>query len=196
MPVPGPLPYPVPALAPPWSRLMTYATLLAAAAADTGLPFWLLAAVVEQESGFNPQAHSDAGAIGLMQIMPATARDCGLDPAQLWDPARNIHWGARILADGYHIFSEEAPDERLQFALAAYNGGVGTVLSAQRLALGQGLDPHLWQSLAQVLPDVRLASGGRPDFQQIRNYVHCIWGRYQAWRLQPVPSQPESLSAV
>lgn len=196
MPLRGPLPYPVPALAPPWSRLMPYAALLAAAAVNTKLPFWLLAAVVEQESGFNPRAHSSAGAIGLMQIMPATARDCGLDPEQLWDPAPNIHWGARILADAYHIFSEETPNERLQFALAAYNGGVGTVLSAQRLALSQELNPHLWQSLAQILPEVRLPSGGRPDFQQIRDYVHRIWGRFQAWRLQPVPTGPEPQCAI
>ncbi len=175
---------------------MPYAALLAAAAVNTELPFWLLAAVVEQESGFNPQAHSSAGAIGLMQIMPATARDCGLDPGQLWDPAPNIHWGARILADAYHIFSAETPNERLQFALAAYNGGVGTVLSAQRLALSQELNPNLWQSLAQVLPEVRLAGGGRPDFQQIRDYVHRIWGRFQAWRLQPVPTGPEPQCAI
>lgn len=176
---------------PPEAEIAPLAPWLAAAAAVTQLPFWLLAAVIAQESSFDPRALSPAGAIGLMQIMPATARDCGLDPAQLWDPATNIHWGARILADNYRMFCEEAPDQRLQFALAAYNGGAGTVLAAQELAAQRHLDPHLWSSLDQVLPAVSVEIGGdwrQPDYRQIQNYVRAIWRRYQSWRGLPAPA--------
>lgn len=176
---------------PPEAELAPLAPFLAAAAAATQLPFWLLAALIEQESGFDPRARSSAGAIGLMQIMPATARDCGLDPSQLWDPATNVHWGARILADNYRVFRQEAPDQRLQFALAAYNGGTGTVLAAQDLAARRHLDPHLWSSLDQVLPAVTVGIGGccrRPDYRQIQNYVRAIWRRYQSWRRLAAPA--------
>jgi soluble lytic murein transglycosylase-like protein len=80
----------------------------------------LLTAVVERESDYDPHAVSKAGAMGLMQLMPDTARDLGVrDP---FDPAQNVEGGAtylRGLIDRYH--------GRLDFALAAYNAGPGAV---------------------------------------------------------------------
>lgn len=80
----------------------------------------LLAALVEVESAFNPRAVSHAGAMGLAQIMPATAADLGL--ANAFDPAANLDAGAQYLAwllDRYN--------GRLDLALAAYNAGPGRV---------------------------------------------------------------------
>jgi soluble lytic murein transglycosylase-like protein len=80
----------------------------------------LLSAVVERESNYDPHAVSKAGAMGLMQLMPDTARGLGVrDP---FDPAQNVEGGAtylRGLIDRYH--------GRLDFALAAYNAGPGAV---------------------------------------------------------------------
>ena len=62
------------------------------------VPSALIRAVIQQESGFNPQAISRAGAIGLMQVMPYMAPRVGVTEADLWDPAKNILAGTRLLA--------------------------------------------------------------------------------------------------
>jgi soluble lytic murein transglycosylase-like protein len=89
---------------------------LADAAADKyGLPRKLVRLVMGAESGFQPQAVSSKGAIGLMQLMPATAQALGVDPN---DPVQNVDAGARYLRDLLQKY-----DGLLWHALAAYNAG-------------------------------------------------------------------------
>lgn len=94
-------------------------TLISEVAARHGLPASLLKGVVAAESGFNPRAVSPAGAIGLMQLMPATAMALGVnDP---FDPASNLDGGARYLKQMLDRFGD------IRLALAAYNAGPGAV---------------------------------------------------------------------
>lgn len=97
-----------------------FAQLIDAAAQTHGLPAALLHAVVRVESGYDPNARSPKGAAGLMQLMPGTARELGVE--DVWDPAANIDGGARYLKRMLDLF-----DNDLSLALAAYNAGPGAV---------------------------------------------------------------------
>jgi len=96
------------------------APLVAAAAKTHGLPEALLQAVIEVESNFNAGAVSPKGALGLMQLMPQTARELGVADAR--DPAANIDGGARYLKELLARFGND-----LALALAAYNAGPAAV---------------------------------------------------------------------
>lgn len=95
-----------------------YASLFQGAAQKYGVPASLLAAVAHQESGFDPNVTSPAGARGLMQLMPATARGLGVNPL---DPAQAVDGAARMLRG---LISEFGGVDK---ALAAYNAGPGAV---------------------------------------------------------------------
>lgn len=92
--------------------------LFAIAAARHGVPAALLASVARTESGFDPGAVSPAGAVGLMQLMPSTARGLGVDPR---DPAQAVDGAARLLAGHLRRFGSTP------LAVAAYNAGPGAV---------------------------------------------------------------------
>lgn len=109
----------VAAPAAPAARQPTPQELADAAADRYGLPRWLVRSVMAAESGNAPAAVSPKGAVGLMQLMPETARELNADPN---DPAQNADAGARYLRDLLLKY-----DGRLWHALAAYNAGPGAV---------------------------------------------------------------------
>lgn len=103
--------------------------ILAAAQANR-IDVALLHSVVNVESGYNPRAVSPKGALGLMQLMPDTARRYGVaDPL---NAAQNLHGGARHLRDLLDRFSDDKT-----LALAAYNAGTGAVM-----AYGRRIPPY------------------------------------------------------
>ena len=91
------------------------------AARQTGLDPALIQAVAQVESAFNPNAQSPKGALGLMQLMPATAQRYGV--TNPLDPATNLLGGARYLSDLLRLFNDD-----LELALAAYNAGENAVM--------------------------------------------------------------------
>lgn len=99
--------------------------LLVNASAKHGVSLSLLRAVVAVESNFKSDAVSRAGAMGLMQLMPGTAKDMGVKDA--FDPAQNVNGGARYLAFLLKHFKDE------ELAVAAYNAGPGRVGRAGRI---------------------------------------------------------------
>ena len=110
---------PAPAPAPVAQPAPSPAQLADAAADKYGLPRRLVRSVISAESDFQPRAVSPKGAIGLMQLMPATAEALGADPR---DPAQNVDAGTRYLRDLLEKY-----DGGLWHALAAYNAGPGAV---------------------------------------------------------------------
>lgn len=93
---------------------------IADASAKYGVPSNLIHAVIQQESGYNASAVSPAGAVGLMQLMPATAQQYGA--ANAYDPVQNIDAGTHFLSD---LLTRFQGNQTL--AVAAYNAGPGAV---------------------------------------------------------------------
>lgn len=132
-------------------RLSEYDELLQNGAGALGWDWRLLAAQTYQESKFQPDARSWAGAMGLLQLMPATAREVGVQNP--YDPAENVDGGVRYLQWLARQWEEDVPDpdERLKFVLASYNTGRGHVQDAQRLTVKNGGDPQVWDEVAYWL---------------------------------------------
>jgi membrane-bound lytic murein transglycosylase F len=135
----------------PTAQLSQYDDLLRQHAPEIGWDWRLLAAQTMQESRFDPRARSWAGAQGLLQLMPGTAREVGV--GNVWDPEQNVRGGVRYLAGLIRTWTPDIPDEdeRLKFVLASYNVGRGHVLDAQRLTEKHGGNPLVWDEVAYWL---------------------------------------------
>ncbi len=97
-----------------------YDNLIRRAAEHYSVGFGLIKAVIHAESGFNPRAMSRKGALGLMQLMPGTARKLGI--RDVFDPEQNIRGGTRYLKQMLELYNDN-----LRLSLAAYNAGPAAV---------------------------------------------------------------------
>ena len=124
-------------------KIFEYRGLIQKYADKESLDARLVCALIVQESGFNEKAVSAVGALGLMQLMPKTAKELGVeDPL---DAEQNIAGAARYLRTLYHAFPESPDADRDRLVLASYNGGLGRVRDAQALVRHRlGADPSLW----------------------------------------------------
>lgn len=106
----------------------------------------LLASISFQESSFETDGKSWAGATGLMGLMPATAASLGVEREMLFDPEMNIRAGAEYFQKLLHVFRFiEDFENKVKFSLAAYNGGAGHVFDALALTEKYGGDKDVWE---------------------------------------------------
>lgn len=171
--------------------ISSYDELLIRQASRIGWDWRLLAAQCYQESGFDPRAVSWAGAQGLMQIMPSTAARLGLPRSDVFDPERNVEAAVRYLFLLDEAFSDiHSRQERINFVLAAYNGGSGHVRDAMALAKKNGHNPQRW---AEVDPYILKLS--QPEYyrdpvvqygylrgSETSGYVRQIQARWASYR--------------
>ena len=125
-------------------KISPFDTVIRKESERIGWDWRLMASVIYQESRFNPEAVSWAGAFGLMQMMPITAKSYGITvdsspEEQIRAGASFIKWLDERLDD---VITD--PDERIKFILASYNIGLGHIQDARRLAAQYESDPNIW----------------------------------------------------
>ena len=169
-------------------ELSPYDKVVQRYAKQFGFDWRLIVAQMFQESRFNPNARSWAGAVGLMQVLPRTARSLGFK--NLEAPEQGIHAGVKYLNWVRERFDVELPvDVRMWFALAAYNAGHGHVRDARRLARKLGLNPDRWfghvEKAIQLLAKKKYARQAQHGYcrgSEPVKYVREIKRRYEAYQ--------------
>ncbi len=181
-------------------RISSYDELIRSRAEALGLDWRLVAALIYQESRFNPYARSKAGARGLMQVLPPFA---GPQADSLYVPEANLRAGLRLMKNTWDSYAYLDSLERMRLTLAEYHAGHGHLTDARRLAMDMGRDPNRWEgSLAETLPlleQQRWYSQMRHGFYRgtrTVDYVEEILARYRAY-MRVVPrsgaAAPDSL---
>lgn len=142
-------------------------------------PWMLIAAEAYQESGLNQNAKSPVGAIGVMQVMPATA---ARPPVNIRDVSKlepNIHAGVRLLKfirDDYFKNDPMDPLNKTLITLAAYNAGPGRLKQCRKMAAAMNLNPNVW------FQNVEYAVAKKVGAETV-GYVDNIYKYYLGWKL-------------
>ncbi|MFC2094678.1 transporter substrate-binding domain-containing protein [Bacteroidota bacterium] len=154
---------------------------------------WLLgSSLVYQESQFNPNAKSWAGAIGLMQLMPNTANQVGV--VNIKNPEQNIKGGFKYLAYLDNLWKETITDstERIKFVLASYNIGPGHITDARKLTDKYEGDSNIWFDNVEVYLKLKskpkyyndeVVRRGYARGKETVKYVKEILERYEQYKL-------------
>ncbi len=158
-----------------------------------GVDWRLLSAIAYEESGFTVDAVSGRGAMGIMQIMPITAAEFGID-SLTFDPEVNVMLAARLLKrlDRMVRFDDDTDEEdRLKIKLAAYNCGVGRVMNAMELLHGNGEQCCSWERVKECLMEMadsefvvanNINTGCFRRYRQTLDYVDNVYERYEIYR--------------
>ncbi len=168
------------------NKISEYDDLVKQSAEQLGWDWRLFSSVVYQESRFDPDAGSWAGAKGLMQLMPETAEALGVEDRL--DPQDNLRGATKYLKKLWNSF-EYIPDsvQRIKFTLAAYNCGISHIIDARKLAKVENLNADVWDdNVEDMILDLSYAETyNRPEvkYGYVRgiepyNYVDQIFERY------------------
>jgi membrane-bound lytic murein transglycosylase MltF len=137
----------------------------------------MLTAQGYQESALDQKARSHMGAIGVMQIMPATGAELRVGDIHVLEP--NIHAGAKYmdqLMTRYFPDARFPPGERPLFAFASYNAGPGNISRMRKIAVQRGLDPNRWFNNVELVVADKIGI-------ETTTYVRNIYKYYVAYKL-------------
>lgn len=172
------------------NTISKYDDLIKMESEKLGWDWRLVSALIYQESQFKIHAKSWAGAGGLMQMMPATAKEMGVK--NRFDPEDNLTGGTKylkVLYDRFDNISDE--NQRIKFAMASYNCGYGHVLDAQKLARENGLNTLKWddnvEKMIVILSSPKNYNKSFINYGYVRglepfNYVTEIFERYENYK--------------
>jgi membrane-bound lytic murein transglycosylase F len=170
-------------------KISQYDKFFKKAAKAAGWDWKFLAAIAYKESQFNPYAKGARGAFGIMQFMPNTGNDFGVNPMS--SPEVQITAGMKLINRIYLTWSS-IPDkeQRFKFTLASYNAGPCHIFDAQALAKEKGLNPELWDGNVELMVE-KLSD---PDYYRnpevkcgayrghAVKYVEAIIRIYNSWK--------------
>lgn len=153
----------------------------------------LMSAIAYHESRFMPDITSRSGARGLMQIMPSVARHFDVPTEQVSNPETNVWLANKLMSEirsSLRLPAGVSYTDRMSLILASYNGGIGHVTDARRLARLHGEDPNSWEVVARYLElksepeyyqnDV-VKCGRFTGSRQTLAYVKDVIGRYDRY---------------
>jgi membrane-bound lytic murein transglycosylase MltF len=150
---------------------------------EYGLDYLLMAAQGYQESRLDQDAKSAVGAVGVMQVMPATGAEQGVGDIRQLDP--NIHAGVKYIRFMMDRYYTDEPMDRLNkglFTFASYNAGPGRVAKLRKEAKERGLNPNVWFGNVEQVASERIG-------RETVTYVSNIYKYYIAYRLVMLQQQ-------
>jgi membrane-bound lytic murein transglycosylase F len=165
--------------------LSPYDGLIQPIAHELGVDWKLIVAIMAQESRFNPNAISWAGAVGLMQVIP---RFTLLTEEELLDEETNVREGIRILKEHLDHYAYLDTLNQVSLALATYNAGLGHVADARRIAIDRNRDPNVWENVEHglmMLMNPQHYMNARHGFArgiETSNYVRDVMNRYRMYQ--------------
>ena len=158
-------------------RFVALVALFRKYGAQYNLDWMLMAAQGYQESRLDQSAKSHVGAIGVMQVMPATGKE--LDVGDITKLEPNIHAGVkyiRTVVDRYYAKEPMDDVNKVLFAFAAYNAGTGRIRQLRRVAAARGLDPNIWFNNVERIAAERIG-------RETVTYVSNIYKYYVTYLL-------------
>ncbi len=141
------------------------------------MDYLLMMAQGYQESQLNQEAKSPVGAIGVMQVMPATGKDLAVGDITQLEP--NIHAGVKYMRFMMNQFYKDEPMDQLNkglFTFASYNAGPGRLQQLRKLAAKRGLDPNVWFDNVELIAAEKIG-------RETVTYVSNIYKYYLAYRM-------------
>ncbi len=158
-----------------------------------GFDWRFISAIAYNESRFQADIRSNRGATGLMQIMPRIARHYDKDQALMEEPEHNIEVALKLLRAieaSLKLPSSTLEQDKLSLILACYNGGVGHVADARRLAKKYGANPNRWEDVSTYLQAKNyeeyytdeVVKYGRFKAVETTQFVSKVLGRYDIYR--------------